>query len=129
MEIYNTNNKNVFYTFISIDNKEIELDFVLTVENHFYCDCFIQTQKDKCNKTYSGILQYNFNENIFKINSCNIINLTNRQIKILKKKIKLAYMEILKIKFDDIVNDGFLVSDKQIEEYEKYRKYIDKIVV
>lgn len=129
MEIYNTNNKNIFYTFISIDNKEIELNFVLTVENYFYCDCFIQTQKDKCNKTYSGILQYNFNKNIFNINSCNIINLTNRQMGLLKKKIKSAYMEILKIKFDDIVNDGFLVSDKQIEEYEKYRKYIDKIFV
>ena len=48
---------------------------------------------------------------------------------LLKKKIKNAYMEILKIKFDDIVNDGFLVSDKQIEEYEKYRKYIDKMFV
>lgn len=128
MEIYNTNNKNMFYTFINIDNKEIELDFVLTVENHFYCDCFIRTQKDKCNKTYSGILKYNFNENIFEINSCNIINLTNRQIKILKKKIKLAYMEILKIKFDDITNNKFLISNKELKEFEKYRKFIDKIV-
>ena len=125
MEIYNTNNKNIFYTFISIDNKEIELDFVLTVENHFYCNCFVQTQKDKKAKKYSEILQYNFNNNNFNIN----IRLTNRQIKLLKKKIKLAYAEILKIKFNDIIDNDFLISNEEIKEFEKYRKFIDKMVV
>lgn len=33
MDIYKT--KNIFYAFLKIDNKEIELDFVLTVKKHY----------------------------------------------------------------------------------------------
>lgn len=124
MDIYRTNNNNIFYTFTKIDNKQIELDFVLTVENNFYCDVFIQNKENIKNKTYLTVQQYNFNEKnfIIPIQEFNKY-LTNRQIELLKKEIKKAYMQILKIKYDEIFENCFVPSDEKIEEYEKYRKF------
>lgn len=124
MDIYKTNNDNIFYTFIKIDNKKIELDFVLTVENSFYCDVFIQNKENIKNKTYLTVQQYNFNKKnfIIPIQEFNKY-LTNRQIELLKKEIKKAYMQILKIKYDEIFENCFVPSDEKIKEYEKYRKF------
>ena len=125
MEIYKTNNKNIFYTFCKIDNKEVELDFVLTVENHFYCDVFIQTKKNIKKHTYLTVQQYNFNKHDFVIPQADLNKyLTDRQINNLKEKIKKAYKKILAIKFEQLMNNK-TNSDNNIKEYEKYRKYID----
>ena len=128
MEIYNTNNKNIFYTFIKIDNKEIELDFVLTVEDNFYCDIFIKTKENMKNRSYLTVQQYNFNKHDFVIPRKEFNKyITNRQIDLLKKEIKKAYMKILKIKYEEIIEseNKMIIDDKKIDEYEKYRKYID----
>lgn len=126
MEIYKTNNENIFYTFCKIDNKKIELDFVLTVENDFYCDVFIQTKENVKKKTYLTIQQYNFNIHDFVISKKDFNKyLTNRQIDILKKEIKKAYKNILSIKFDELTEDKTKINYKNMKEYEKFRKYID----
>lgn len=126
MEIYKTTNKNIFYTFCKIDNKKIELDFVLTVENDFYCDVFIQTKENVKKKTYLTIQQYNFNIHDFVISKKDFNKyLTNRQIDILKKEIKKAYKNILSIKFDELTEDKTKINYKNMKEYEKFRKYID----
>lgn len=123
MDIYKTNNDNIFYTFIKIDNKKIELDFVLTVENNFYCDVFIQNKENIKNKTYLTVQQYNFNKKdfIIPIQEFNKY-LTNRQIELLKKEIKKAYNKILKIKFEEIFGQNIDLNNA-INKYEKYRKF------
>lgn len=123
MDIYRTNNNNIFYTFTKIDNKQIELDFVLTVENNFYCDVFIQNKENIKNKTYLTVQQYNFNKKnfIIPIQEFNKY-LTNRQIELLKKEIKKAYMQILKIKFEEIFGQNIDLNNA-IDKYEKYRKF------
>lgn len=123
MDIYKTNNDNIFYTFIKIDNKKIELDFVLTVENNFYCDVFIQNKENIKNKTYLTVQQYNFNKKnfIIPIQEFNKY-LTNRQIELLKKEIKKAYNKILKIKFEEIFGQNIDLNNA-IDKYEKYRKF------
>lgn len=123
MDIYRTNNNNIFYTFTKIDNKQIELDFVLTVENNFYCDVFIQNKENIKNKMYLTVQQYNFNEKnfIIPIQEFNKY-LTNRQIELLKKEIKKAYNKILKIKFEEIFGQNIDLNNA-IDKYEKYRKF------
>lgn len=123
MDIYRTNNNNIFYTFTKIDNKQIELDFVLTVENNFYCDVFIQNKENIKNKTYLTVQQYNFNKKnfIIPIQEFNKY-LTNRQIELLKKEIKKAYNKILKIKFEEIFGQNIDLNNA-IDKYEKYRKF------
>lgn len=128
MEIYKTNNKNIFYTFLNIDNKKIELDFVLTVPEHFYCDVFVQTKKDIKNKTFSTIQQFNFSIRNFVVplEEINKI-LTTRQLFLVRNAIKKAYYKILKIKFEEITQGNFVINEKQFNEYEIYRKHIDYI--
>lgn len=127
MEIYRTNNRNIFYTITKIDNKKIELDFILTVKDHFHCDIFIQNKQNLKDQTYTTIQQYNFKKHDFVISKMNFNKyLTNRQIELLKNKIKKAYLDILKIKYDDIFeNDSSFFNNNLIDEYENYRKYID----
>ena len=128
MEIYKTNNKNIFFTFINIDNKRIELDFVLTVQDLFYCNIFVSNKEDAKKGTYQTIEQfsfrtYNFTKTQEEINKF----LTDRQIDMLRKAIKKAYSKILKIKFEEITQGNFVINEKQIAEYEIFRKHIDHI--
>ena len=129
MEIYKTNNSNIFYTFLQIDNKKIELDFVLTVKEKFYCNIFIQNKSNLKNGIHKTVQQYNFKIHNF-IAPKEEINkyLTNRQIDLVKKGIKKAYMEILKIKFEKIIKNKFFIKDNELKEYENYRKYIDYMI-
>lgn len=64
---------------------------------------------------------------IYRTNNNNILytftKIDNKQIELLKKEIKKAYMQILKIKYDEIFENCFVPSDEKIEEYEKYRKF------
>lgn len=128
MDIYKTNNKNIFYAFLKIDNKEIELDFVLTVKNHFYCDIFIKNKEDIKRGTYTTIQQYNFHNHNFIV-SLKELNkyLTDRQIDLTKKGIKKAYKKILAIKFEEIIGHekNMSIYENKLTEYEEYRKYID----
>lgn len=124
MEIYRTKNKNIFYTFVNIDNKQIELDFVLTVPSHFYCDVFIQNRKNVKEKTYLTVQQYNFNDYNFVIPQIELEKIiTSRQIILIKKAIKKAYYEILKIKWQEIYENHFC--DNYVTLYEDFRKHID----
>lgn len=53
--------------------------------------------------------------------------LTVRQYGILRKQIKKAYKQILKIKYEEFFENDFLLNDEQIKKYEKYREKIDRI--
>lgn len=127
MEIYKTNNKNIFYTIFKIDNKQVELDFVLTFKSNMYCDVFLRSQKDVENSTYTTVFQYQFkNHNFIRKNEM-LKYFTDRQIKILIKQIKKAYKLILKIKFDEIMQDDFITENDKILQYDEYLKHYDLI--
>lgn len=111
---------NEFKTEFFIDTKHIKLWFNL---NYFTCgiywnelsvgtlDMEIPRYYDGSDKTLKYLHKY----------------FTNRQFEILKKQIKKAYMQILKIKYDEICGNDFVISDKHLNEYENYRKIIDKL--
>lgn len=111
---------NNFKTEFFIDTKLIKLWFNL---NMFTCAIYLKEQSVgtldlENNKLYDGgdgTLNY-----ILR-------HFTNRQFEILRKNIKKTYIQILKIKYNEICGNDFVISDEHLNEYEKYRKIIDRI--
>ena len=128
MKVHKDYMLDTYCVIFNIDNKEIELKFVLNYIGMFYCNIYIRTKEDIKQNTYSALEEYNFiyysftkpRDRLYKL-------LTARQVEILRKKIKQAYGLILPIIFKEIQGDNFFMTEKQLNEYEQYRKHIDYI--